>query len=134
MKSMKDKRYGDAITQFKAAKAAGGNAAVLDKLIAKAEAEAQAAKGAEEKKAEEKKAEEKKAEEKKAEEKKAEEKKTEKKEEGGKDEEKAAHLTKMGMQAMKKGQCPLAIKYFEKAKQYSSNPGLLDKLIDKCGK
>jgi len=38
----------------------------------------------------------------------------------------------MGKKAMDSNNCPLAIKYFEKAKAYTDKTQLLDKLINKC--
>lgn len=44
----------------------------------------------------------------------------------------AKHLQKMGMKAMKGGNCPLAIKYYEMAKTYTDKRAILEKLIEKC--
>lgn len=48
------------------------------------------------------------------------------------DEAKAQRFQKLGMEAMKAGNYALAIKYFEKARQFTDKPEMLDRLIKRC--
>ena len=57
-----------------------------------------------------------------------------KKADSGQDAEKAKKYMKLGISAYKKGSHALAIKYFEKAKNYAADGGLADKWIDKAKK